>query len=96
MSYYARGTEVSPEKTQAEIVQTLIRYKASDYMTGWASGSAVVGFKLDRRCIRISVKMPDQVDKAFGRARNRILPQMEALPAGGELLLLPGPGPDRG
>lgn len=69
MSYYARETSVSPEKTQSEITSTLMKYKATDYMTGWAAGAALVAFRLKNRFIRITVRMPEKEEKRFKGAR---------------------------
>lgn len=56
---YARGTTVSPEQTQAEITQTLMRYGAKDYMAGFRGGFAVIEFLLQTRHVRVTAPMPE-------------------------------------
>lgn len=60
MSPYADGTSVSADRTKAEIEQTLTRYGADQFMTGWdaASSLAVVQFRMAGRMVRLQLPMP--------------------------------------
>jgi hypothetical protein len=63
LSRYAQNTSVSPERTQGEITEVLQRYDASDYMTGWLGGKAMVAFKMNNTAIRFLCAMPDPQEK---------------------------------
>lgn len=65
MGVYAQNTEVTPEKSRAEIERTLGRYGASSFMYGWEDTKAVVGFKIEGRHIRFILDMPDRNDPTF-------------------------------
>lgn len=73
---YAHDTSVAPERTQGEIMETLRRYKASEYTTGWVENGALVQFRLKNVMVRIHCKMPNQADKEFTQSsRGRRTPQ---------------------
>lgn len=72
---YAQNTNVSTDKSRCEIERTLQRYGADEFMYGWNSGSAVIGFKMVDRNIKFILPMPDKDDKKFtetptGKERN--------------------------
>jgi hypothetical protein len=58
MTRYASETEVSPDRSQAEIQRTLARYGATAYMIGWQGDRAAVGFDLRDRRYRIVLPLP--------------------------------------
>jgi hypothetical protein len=60
MPTYARNTDVSADKSRAEIERTLSRYGATAFMYGWATGRAVLGFEIERRRYRIDIPLPDK------------------------------------
>lgn len=73
MRRFASDTNVTPERTQGEIVEILKRYKATDYMTGWTQGRALVAFRLKDIGIRYLVPMPDPQAREFARdARDNV------------------------
>jgi hypothetical protein len=76
MSRYATRTQVSSERSRAEIERTLQRYGADSFGYGWEGPRAVVGFRLRGRMIRLTVPLPDKHDERFaltptGRRRRR-------------------------
>lgn len=62
---YAEKTEVSSERSRAEIERILTRYGASQFMYGWDSDRAIVGFSARDRQVRFVVPMPERGDKQF-------------------------------
>lgn len=54
---YAEGTQVSPEKSQLEIVQTLKRYGADGFMYGEDNGAGMVAFRAHGRQVRFLVPL---------------------------------------
>jgi hypothetical protein len=72
---FAEGTEVSPERSQAEIQKNLQRYGATGFMYGWEEDTAVLAFEAHGRLVRFHLPLPDPNDRAFartptGRSRN--------------------------
>lgn len=65
---YAAETQVSVERTQAEIQQLIISKKATRYATGYDAGRAIIMFEVQSRAIRIELKLPDPQDKKFKRS----------------------------
>lgn len=65
MSRYAEHTQVSSDKSRAEIERTLGRYGASGFMYGWQQGYAVVAFEMAGRRIRFDLPMPDRQSAQF-------------------------------
>ncbi len=70
---YARGTEVSVEKSKMEIERTLLRYGASEFASAWRDGSAMIGFKMEKRMIRFILPLPSREAFRFtpGRRNKR-------------------------
>jgi hypothetical protein len=62
---YAKGTEVSAEKSRSEIEATLRRYGADQFIYGWQEGSAVIGFRAKGRQIKFVLTMPKQTERRF-------------------------------
>lgn len=65
MPKYAQNTEVSSSRSREEIERTLAKYGADEFMYGWKSGSAVVGFRMNDRLVRFLLPMPDPDDPEF-------------------------------
>ncbi|OBF17196.1 hypothetical protein A5725_24560 [Mycobacterium kubicae] len=74
MTKYAASTDVSSDRSRAEIEKTLTRYGARQFMYGWDEDRAIVGFTINDRQVRFVLPMPDRADREFtmtptGRAR---------------------------
>jgi hypothetical protein len=65
MTRYAERTEVSSDRSRAEIERTLRRYGASAFMYGWTDNSVTVAFELAGRRIVFRLPMPDPNDREF-------------------------------
>jgi hypothetical protein len=77
---YAQNTNVSVERSRAEVEQILRRYDASDFFSGWSNDPplSVIGFKIDGRMVKIQLPLPDRDDAMFckterGRLRTKDL-----------------------
>ncbi len=68
---YAENTNVSSEKSKAEIERTLQRYGADQFMYGWSENDAIVGFRMNRRQIKFIVSMPNKDDRKFTHTPSR-------------------------
>ncbi|MCP5353204.1 MAG: hypothetical protein H6926_08490 [Chromatiales bacterium] len=62
---YAEKTNVSTDRSRAEIERTLQRYGADQFMYGWESERAMVGFRMAGRQIRFLLPMPDRNDRRY-------------------------------
>ena len=62
MTRYAENTQVSSDKSRAEIERTLVRYGASGFLYGWQLTEAVVGFTIEDRQIRFVLPLPPRED----------------------------------
>ncbi|MBV9217369.1 MAG: hypothetical protein JO053_14465 [Acidobacteria bacterium] len=81
MGQYAQNTEVSQEKSRAEIETTLRRYGADAFSYGWEEGRAVIAFRANDRHIRFVLPMPDRNDEKFTHYRHssgRMKPRAES------------------
>lgn len=58
MRRYAQDTDVSSDRSRAEIERTLTRYGASAFMYGWQEDKAVIGFQAHGRLLRFNLPMP--------------------------------------
>ena len=56
---YAAGTDVTSDRSRAEIERTLRRYKATAFSYGWDTDRAVVGFRVGGRMVRFTLPLPD-------------------------------------
>lgn len=65
MSQYAAKTDVSSERSRAEIEHILSRWGATQFLYGWDADRALVGFSVRDRQVRFEIPMPDKEDKAF-------------------------------
>lgn len=64
---YAEGTTVSPERSQAEISETLRRYGAAGFAYGWEDQRAMIAFRAHGRQVRFLLDLPHPDDPAFGK-----------------------------
>ena len=55
---YASQTEVSPDRSRAEIERILRRYGATQFGYGWQTTQAMIGFRYDRWMIRFVLPLP--------------------------------------
>ena len=62
---YASKTQVSSEKSKAEIERTLTRYGATEFLYGTKPEWAVVAFKMAGRQIRFKMPMPQRGSAEF-------------------------------
>lgn len=62
MGRYAVGTEVSSERSRAEIENTIKRYGAEAFMYGMKGNQAIIGFEVERRNIRMVLQLPPPSD----------------------------------
>lgn len=62
---YAETTSVSTEKSRAEIERTLQKYGADQFMYGWDSNRAVIGFLLAGRQVKFHLPLPRKDDNRF-------------------------------
>lgn len=62
---YAENTNISVEKSKAEIERTLQRYGADQFMYGWNDSQAIVSFHMNERYIKFLLPMPDRNDDQF-------------------------------
>lgn len=70
MATYAKTTTVSPEKSRAEIEQTLTRYGADRFMYATEPGRAVVMFELKGRVVRFVIPIPAGSEFKYYRRTN--------------------------
>lgn len=59
MAKYAEGTDVSIERSRAEIERTLKRFGATGFLYGWHERGHVLGFRYAGREIKYMLPMPD-------------------------------------
>lgn len=62
---YAANTEVSVERSKAEIEGIVMRYGASGFMSGWKGDRAMVQFEMRARRIRFILPLPGKTEKRF-------------------------------
>lgn len=67
---YARDTEVSSERSRAEIERTLVRYGATGFAYGWQHGGAVIGFQMNNRTLKFLLPLPDKNARKFTHYRH--------------------------
>jgi hypothetical protein len=78
VSRYAERTEVSSDRSRAEIERTLQRYGATGFMYGWQAGSAVVAFELHQRRVKFILPLPDKAAREFTHTESRRRPRSES------------------
>ena len=65
MSRYAANTEVSSDRSRAEIERTLERYGADQFFYGWQDGAATIGFRMHDRRVQFVLPLPDRNSDEF-------------------------------
>ena len=65
MATYAANTEVSTERSKAEIERLLARYGADQFISGWQESEAVIGFRANGKMIRFNLPLPRKDEKRF-------------------------------
>lgn len=65
MSRFAANTQVSVAKSKAEIEDTLHRYGASGFMSGWLDDKAMIAFQVDKRHVKFVLPMPLKTSREF-------------------------------
>ena len=78
MSRYANKTEVSVEKSQAELKKILIRYGATAFMLGESGDRAMIQFSISGRIVKFTLEMPDRSSDDFLLTSSRGLERSEA------------------
>lgn len=74
MSRYAEGTEVSVEKSKAEIERTITRYGGDLISFGWRDErTAVLGFRFRGRYAKFDQRLPNLADREFQRTARGVL-----------------------
>jgi hypothetical protein len=62
---YATSTDISSERSRAEIERTLARYGARQFMYGYDDSRALVMFAIAGRQVRFVLPMPDREAREF-------------------------------
>jgi len=70
---YAQGTEVSPERSKAEIERTLKRYGAEAFLYGENQHGVLIQFAAHNRIVRFVLPLPARGDFEDYRARNNVV-----------------------
>jgi hypothetical protein len=65
VSRYAETTQVSSDRSRAEIERTLRRYGATAFAYGWDSEAATLMFEIADRRVMFRLPMPDRNDRRF-------------------------------
>lgn len=65
MSRYAANTDVTSERSRAEIEKTLARYGADQFFYGWQTGAATIGFRMHDRRVQFILPLPDREADEF-------------------------------
>lgn len=87
MSTYAANTEVSSDRSRAEIERTLERYGATGFMYGWQETSAIIAFQMNGKMVKFVLPLPNKADQLYthwrpgGGKQLKPKPQNQALAA---------------
>lgn len=65
MKRYAATTSVSVAKSKAEIEDTLHRYGASGFISGWLGEQAMIAFQVKNRQVKFVLPMPAKNSREF-------------------------------
>lgn len=68
---YASNTDVSSDRSRAEIERILARYGADEFMYGTKEGTAAIGFKAKGRNVRFILPLPDRNSREFTHTESR-------------------------
>ena len=55
---YAAKTKVPADRSRREIEETLSRYGADQFISGWEKGRAMLGFRVKNRQVRFELPLP--------------------------------------
>jgi hypothetical protein len=69
MATYAAKTEVTVDKSRAEIERTLTRYGADQFIYGWDAERAVIGFRMHERHVKFLLPLPDKSEQRFTHSK---------------------------
>lgn len=78
MSRYAANTEVSSDRSRAEIETTLRRYGASAFSYGWDARAAAIMFEIGQRRMRFRLPLPDPKERRFTHTETRGIERNQA------------------
>jgi len=72
---FAEGTSVPVERTRIEVEETVRRFGADSFVSGYEGRTAFIAFRAMGRMVRLTLAMPDPDEPAFfrtptGRARD--------------------------
>lgn len=67
---YAAQTDVSSERSKAEIENILRRYGADQFMSGWKDGQAAIQFRLKAKMVRFVLPLPDAKEEQYTHYRH--------------------------
>ena len=62
---YAKGTNVTPERSRAEIERTLHRFGAEEFAYHYSSDRATVAFAAQGRRVRFTLRLPPKDERRF-------------------------------
>ena len=62
---YAAGTDVSADRSKAEVERLLTRYGADQFLYGWENSRAMIGFRFQGKTVRIILPLPDPGSDEF-------------------------------
>lgn len=65
MKRFASGTEVSTDRSRAEIDRLLTRYGAASFIVGQSADRAMIVFEMHGKRIKFILPLPDRNDKRF-------------------------------
>jgi hypothetical protein len=71
MTRYAASTDVTSDRSRAEIERTLSRYGATQFMYGYDQTRAIVGFQINNRQVRFVLPLPDRSAREFTHTPTR-------------------------
>lgn len=69
---YAQRTEVSSERSKAEIERLLTRYGANSFASGWQNDQAVIQFHMQDRRIKFVLPLPSKQAKEFTQSKRGV------------------------
>jgi len=73
MRPYAAKTDVSIERTRAEIEHLIRRYGATGFGYAWLGGQATIFFQMEGHTVRLYLPMPDPDDPEFTHTPSKLL-----------------------
>lgn len=70
MTVFAKGTQVSVDRSKREIELILERYGATQFAYGWNDSGAAIGFRMNGRFIRLNLPIPAKDSDEFRLSPN--------------------------